>query len=242
MSGEELLVTVLKLGLLEWVYRLSNERWLKQYLRWRLVSRRFNRFILNHDPDAFTRDMFFLSCNLGTNPGICGHPDDYPLVGFMSVIGLDVRCPLRYKYFPTEVLRHLHHCIGLLGAPRLKMEMLAWRIARVRTRTVTKLLRRPDNLPAADFMAALSCCVGRFGRYSARTLDDPRRCVQCWRISRKRLACDLTEEQVDRVPDRLVRERCFPCMIYKDQLYARSEAAFAYVCFQNGFLPDAFVC
>ncbi len=229
-SSEAYLLTALKCGLFRHIYlSIKKQRWLKQYLRWRLVSRRFNQFILRYDGDSFTRTMFNMQCNLTFVERVGPDVVTWSSGLFSPLQVIDTIRPI----FDWGSLCQYNSCykamLDCIGEKRVILETHYWRIARPRIRRT--LAVRPAEMDPHEFMAACSMRARQRLIYvpesrtpKALTLTDPARCGQCWNITRKRLACQLyeVEHSTDVVVEhgRPVFEQflCGPCIQYRASL------------------------
>jgi hypothetical protein len=181
--------------LMEYIYVADNRRWLSLFLRWRLVSRKYNEMILQRDltHDQFNREMFKLLCDLTPLRSYKSdkHMQNWPENGFFNLDGrrttfmiLQASEPLTSWDSFAKHNRPWRVTCRRIGFERTKLEYRQW--MQVIPRERRELMKRPPEMHPNVFISAI-----RFRMPMTRNAYTPvrpkrsgSRCSLCFRTTR----------------------------------------------------------
>ena len=195
---ENQLIFAMRIGLFEYIYHATpNRRWLSLHLRWRLVSKRFNHYILHLDYgyDPFLRSMLHMHSSLIYADESYVTFTEYggrlwrKLVSLFQVLEhLDHGIYYDEKHW-TSIVRTESAALAILEVISLKRlwnEFHLWRQARPRVHF--PLVVRPADLSPDAFIESYRLTIPYSNLLRSRQFDSPERarCFHCWRVSGRR--------------------------------------------------------
>lgn len=262
---EEYLIVCLGLGLFKHIFLATpNKRWLWLHLRWRLVSRRFNRYILFSHGDRFTQTLLLLHSDLqwaGCRYGPCGaffHGEEFPSTyvfpraqshyhAFVSPIQLfSLLCQSRtFSDVYTARMRmssEYQPCFDTIveeiSEASLAKEILLW--FQSLPRIQRKLPVKPADIDPDLWMGICLWETGRLGHSNTRLFDYPfcrSLCGLCWCASRKRRIEPDDPPDDPATEPRTIREHlCNPCYEYCSRVVSKAATAARWSAPLTGFL------
>jgi len=191
-------------GLFKYIYDACSRselqvRWIRQYLRWRLVSRQFNHFICHKrlENDPFNRMWFEMYCQLSlSNPEeeLMSH-DDWLNSNLPTVAPLDQLHIVKPDLCVAFVVEHFapymsvyRRALDILQFEDIKREVYLYHI--VRPRIWRLLVRRLQEQTPESFLIVYHQMHADIGRNIRRRCFLPEfshYCLQCWEATRKRM-------------------------------------------------------